>query len=87
MKSKNIKRIMAIAKSEKSIWKIVISIEDVFKDGDEVTTKKVPGTKYTCFDEWDNTFECDELDESRVQSGKTLCIKTNCETAKQIAQL
>jgi len=88
MRNDNIKRIMAFAKSEKTAWKMVISVEDVFKDGDTITTKRRPGTKYICIDEWNDAFECDELDKSRVQIGKTLSVTTqNEKTAKQIALL
>ena len=67
MKSQNIQKIMAIAKAEKTVWKIVISVDKVSGDGTIIK-------QYTCIDEWNNTFECDELEESRVQTGKTLSI-------------
>ena len=69
-------------------WKIVVRVEDVFSDGNTITTKRRPDTKYYCIDEWNDVFECDELDESRVKSGKTLSVTTlNDETAKQIILL
>ena len=76
MKSNNIKRIMAVAKAEKTMWKTVIIVEDE------------SGTKYFCTDEWNNSFECDELDESRVKIGKTLSIRvTSRKVAEQIIGL
>ena len=82
MKSQNIRKIMSIAKAEKTAYKIVISVDDVSRDDGTIIKQ------YTCIDEWNNTFECDKLDESRVQTGKTLSIHAaDKEIVEQIVRL
>ena len=69
MKSENIKSIMAFAKSEKPMYKLVISVIDVIKEDGTVRTERRAGTKITCIDELQNVYKVDELDESLVRRG------------------
>ena len=79
-RNNNIKRIMAVAKAEKSVLKIVISIED--KNDSGATTKHI------CIDEWNSVFDSDKLDESCVKTGETLSIRVQSkEVAEQIIGL
>ena len=88
MKSDNIKRIMAFAKAQKPMYKIVISVVDVVKDGDTIETEHRPGTKYICTDEFNNTIEVDELDNNLTQEGETLFLNvTSIEMADAIRNI
>ena len=69
MKSKNIERIMAFAKSEKPMYKIVLNVYDVIKEGGAVRTERIG--KYTCIDDLGNVFKVETLDESLVRRNAT----------------
>ena len=68
MKDENIKRIMAFAKSEKPMYKWVISVIDTIRDDDgTVRSERKPNTKIICIDELRNVYRVDELDERLVR--------------------
>ena len=81
MKTENIQRIMRIAKGQKPMLRLAVTVVD-YITGDKA---RRAGTKITCIDEFKNVLEVDEVDESCVCHGRpapnwnTICIETENE--------
>jgi len=66
MKSQNIQKIMAIAKAQKPMLKMVITVTDTIINDCDVRSERKPGTKITCIDELRSVYKVDEVDNSLV---------------------